>query len=256
MSLLSEYPDFANQDRDGLTRSVEHYEGGTASAPGASRAAPAAVDGCDPSPDARPGQVAKRALDLSLATLLVLAFAPLAAIVAALIRLSGPGPVVFCHSRIGRAGRPFPCLKFRTMHIDADARLGALLASDPALAREWTEHQKLRVDPRVTSIGRILRATSLDELPQLINVLLGDMSLVGPRPVTPSELQRYGAAAALYIQVRPGLTGAWQVSGRNLVSYDTRVCLDREYIANWRLATDLRILARTPGVVLLRRGAL
>ena len=203
----------------------------------------------------RLGRVTKRGIDVSLALILLVVFAPLACLVAALIRMSGPGPVVFKHARVGRWGRIFPCLKFRTMHADAPERLRALLASDDALARQWADRQKLDWDPRVTNIGRILRKTSLDELPQLINVLRGDMSLVGPRPVTPAELQRYGLAAALYLQVRPGLTGLWQVSGRNLMSYDARVQLDCDYVANWRLSADLRILARTPKAVLLRRGA-
>ena len=203
----------------------------------------------------RLSRVTKRGIDVSLALILLVVFAPVVCLVAVVIRMSGPGPVVFKHARVGRWGRIFPCFKFRTMHADAPERLRALLASDAALARQWADRQKLDWDPRVTNVGRILRETSLDELPQLINVLRGDMSLVGPRPVTPAELQRYGSAAALYLQVRPGLTGLWQVSGRNLTSYDSRVQLDRDYVANWRLSADLRILARTPKAVLLRRGA-
>jgi exopolysaccharide production protein ExoY len=182
-------------------------------------------------------------------------FAPVACLLALLIKMSGSGAVLYSHPRVGRSGRVFPCLKFRTMHPDADERLRSHLASDEGLAQQWAAHQKLEPDPRVTNIGRILRSTSLDELPQLINVLRGDMSLVGPRPVTESELTRYGSAAELYLQVRPGLTGIWQVSGRNLIPYGSRVQLDKDYVVNWRLTTDLWILARTPGAVLSRRGA-
>lgn len=255
MSLWGRYSDSATHEAEPTSNSIDHYIFDSSD--------------CRPSPLAattdegqgfewqprRLSRATKRGIDVSLAVLLLVVFAPLVCLVAALIRMSGPGPVVFKHPRVGRSGRVFPCLKFRTMHVDAPERLRALLASDSALARQWADRQKLDWDPRVTNIGRILRETSLDELPQLINVLCGDMSLVGPRPVTPAELQRYGSSAALYLQVRPGLTGLWQVSGRNLMSYDSRVQLDRDYVTNWRLSADLRILARTPKAVLLRRGA-
>jgi len=199
--------------------------------------------------------MAKRAFDvLGSASLLLALFVPLC-LIALLVRRDG-GPVLFAHRRIGRGGKPFACLKFRTMVVDAEQRLAALLESDPAARAEWEANRKLREDPRVTWIGRLLRASSLDELPQLINVLKGDMSLVGPRPVMDSELATYyGAAAPHYMAVRPGITGLWQVSGRSDTSYPRRVALDVAYVRNPSLREDLRILLRTPAAVLLRRGA-
>jgi lipopolysaccharide/colanic/teichoic acid biosynthesis glycosyltransferase len=157
---------------------------------------------------------------------------------------------------VGRGGALFGCLKFRSMVIDSEARLAELLARDPAARAEWEATRKLKRDPRVTSVGRFLRASSLDELPQLINVLRGEMSLVGPRPVIQAELeQHYGAAAAHYMSVRPGITGLWQVSGRNDTTYEQRVRLDVSYVARASFAEDLRILLATPVAVLRRRGA-
>jgi exopolysaccharide production protein ExoY len=201
----------------------------------------------------RPGL--KRAMDVLGALALLLACLPAFLAIALLVRRDG-GPVFYAHPRIGRGGRPFGCLKFRSMVVDADQRLAALLEQDPAARAEWEACRKLRHDPRVTWIGRFLRATSLDELPQLLNVLRGEMSLVGPRPVQAAELEtHYGAAAAHYLSVRPGITGLWQVSGRSDTSYASRVALDVRYAANPSLWTDIRILLRTPAAVLLRRGA-
>ncbi|WP_239451683.1 sugar transferase [Elioraea rosea] len=199
--------------------------------------------------------IAKRAIDIvvSAAALVVLGL-PMA-ILALLVRADG-GPAMFSHTRIGRDGKPFGCLKFRSMVPDAEARLAAVLASDEAARAEWAATRKLKNDPRVTAVGRFLRSTSLDELPQLINVLRGDMSLVGPRPVQASELALYyGAAAEHYQAVRPGITGPWQISGRNETSYDRRVALDVAYATKPSLLEDMKILMRTPAVVLLRRGA-
>jgi lipopolysaccharide/colanic/teichoic acid biosynthesis glycosyltransferase len=197
----------------------------------------------------------KRALDIAGAGGLLLLTLPVFLLLALLVRADG-GPAFYAHERIGRGGRRFGCLKFRSMVTDSAARLDALLAHDPAARAEWEASRKLRHDPRITWIGRFLRASSLDELPQLINVLRGDMSLVGPRPVIAAELAaHYGAAAAHYMSVRPGITGLWQVSGRSDTSYDTRVALDVRYATNPSLLEDLRILLRTPAVVLLRRGA-
>jgi undecaprenyl-phosphate galactose phosphotransferase len=179
---------------------------------------------------------------------------PLLLAVAAFVRADG-GPVFYGQTRIGRGGRRFRCLKFRTMAIDAERQLQALLASDPVAAREWAETQKLTLDPRVTAIGALLRRTSLDELPQLLNVLRGEMSLVGPRPIIDDEVARYAADIATYCAVRPGLTGLWQVSGRSQTSYARRVQLDVSYVRNWSLLRDLSILLRTVPAVLLRRGA-
>ena len=198
----------------------------------------------------------KRAMDILLAMLMLLAAAPVMLIFAVLIRLDG-GPAFYGHVRIGRHGREFSCMKFRSMVTNGDEVLGRHLAANPAARIEWEVSRKLRNDPRVTWLGRFLRATSLDELPQLFNVLNGDMSLVGPRPVVMVELERhYGPEAQdAYLSVRPGVTGLWQVSGRSDVSYDQRVALDTEYVRNASFGTDLTILWRTVGVVLIGRGA-
>lgn len=197
----------------------------------------------------------KRALDILGAGTLLLLAAPVFLLLMLLVRADG-GPALYAHERVGRGGRRFGCLKFRSMVTDSQARLDALLAADPEARAEWEATRKLRDDPRVTRTGRFLRATSLDELPQLINVLRGEMSLVGPRPVVAAELAaHYGAAAEDYLSVRPGITGLWQVSGRSETSYAARVALDAQYAANLSVWTDLGILLRTPVVVLSRRGA-
>lgn len=199
--------------------------------------------------------VAKRAMDIVIAGAAMLVALPFFIVVGALVRADG-GSVFYAHPRVGRGGRVFGCLKFRSMVVDAQARLEDLLAADPEARAEWDATHKLRRDPRITRIGRFLRATSLDELPQLINVLKGEMSLVGPRPVLQVELDRfYGAAAAHYLTVRPGITGLWQVSGRSDTSYDQRVALDVAYVSQPSLAADIRILLKTPVAVLSRRGA-
>ena len=199
--------------------------------------------------------IAKRTLDIIGAGLGLVLLAPFFLVVALLVRADG-GPAFFAHQRVGRGGRLFGCLKFRSMVIDSQARLEALLASNPAARAEWEATRKLKNDPRITPIGRFLRSTSLDELPQLINVLRGDMSLVGPRPVQEAEIDRYyGASAAHYMAVRPGITGLWQVSGRSETSYESRVALDVAYVSRPSLLADLSILLRTPVAVLSRRGA-
>lgn len=199
--------------------------------------------------------IAKRALDIIGAGVGLVLLAPFFLIVALMVRADG-GPAFFAHQRVGRGGKLFGCLKFRSMVIDSQARLEALLANDPAARAEWEATRKLKNDPRITPIGRFLRSTSLDELPQLINVLLGEMSLVGPRPVQEAEIDRYyGASAAHYMAVRPGITGLWQVSGRSETSYESRVALDVAYVSRPSLLADLSILLRTPVAVLSRRGA-
>ncbi len=199
--------------------------------------------------------IAKRALDIIGAGLGLVLLSPFFLIVALMVRADG-GPAFFAHQRVGRGGKLFGCLKFRSMVIDSQARLEALLASDPAARAEWEAARKLKNDPRITRIGRFLRSTSLDELPQLINVLRGEMSLVGPRPVQVAEIDRYyGASAAHYMAVRPGITGLWQVSGRSETSYESRVALDVSYVSRPSMLTDLSILLRTPVAVLSRRGA-
>jgi lipopolysaccharide/colanic/teichoic acid biosynthesis glycosyltransferase len=199
--------------------------------------------------------VAKRALDILGASALLLLTLPAFLAIAALVRMDG-GRVFYAHERVGRFGQRFGCLKFRSMVMDADRRLADLLERDPAARAEWDSTRKLKNDPRVTGIGRFLRAASLDELPQLINVLKGEMSLVGPRPVQAAELAAfYGAAAQHYMMVRPGITGPWQISGRNDTSYAQRVALDVGYVTHASLMTDVKILLRTPMAVLARRGA-
>jgi undecaprenyl-phosphate galactose phosphotransferase len=194
-------------------------------------------------------QLVKRAFDLLAASALLLFLAPLLALVALRIRLVDGGGVIFAHTRVGRHGRLFPCYKFRTMVANSAEVLAELLARDPAARAEWAKDRKLRHDPRITAIGRFLRKTSLDELPQLLNVVRGEMSLVGPRPVVPDELELYGEARIYYLQVRPGLTGLWQISGRNDVDYERRVSLDAWYVRNWTLWYDILILFRTLLVV-------
>jgi exopolysaccharide production protein ExoY len=197
----------------------------------------------------------KRALDVCVAGLALLVLSPVFAVLAFLVRRDG-GPSFYAHTRIGQNGLGFGCLKFRSMRTDSQEALAMLLANDPAASAEWEATRKLKDDPRVTRIGRFLRKTSLDELPQLINVLRGEMSLVGPRPVIASELEQfYGAAAAHYMSVRPGITGLWQVSGRSDTSYAQRVALDVAYATQPSLWNDIKILARTPMVVLARKGA-
>jgi Undecaprenyl-phosphate galactose phosphotransferase WbaP len=202
----------------------------------------------------RANDLAKRAFDVVTASCLCLLLSPLVLVIVALIRLEGE-PILFRHKRIGRNGRMFHCIKFRTMVPNAEEVLRHLLNDHPELRDEWTENHKLRNDPRVSAIGRVLRLTSLDELPQLWNVLRGDMSLVGPRPVVRAELLRYGRDASKYQAVKPGLTGLWQVKGRSDTTYRRRVAMDRFYVQNQSILLDIYILAVTPAAVLRRSGA-
>jgi Undecaprenyl-phosphate galactose phosphotransferase WbaP len=203
----------------------------------------------------RRNQVLKRFLDIIGGLLLFIPFTLLLPLIGLAIYVEDRGPVFYRHLRIGQAGRRFYVLKFRTMRPDADRVLKEYLAANPEALRFWLEERKLKNDPRITRVGKLLRKSSLDELPQVVNILLGDMSLVGPRPVTEEELAKYGQDAFYYLLVRPGLTGLWQVSGRNEVSYEKRVALDRYYVQNWSIWLDLYILARTVWVVLTRKGA-
>lgn len=196
----------------------------------------------------------KLAFDVTMATVGVLVLSPVLVAVAVLVKMDG-GPALFGHVRIGSGGKPFRCLKFRSMAVDSEAVLRSLLARDPAAAAEWMQSRKLRNDPRITKLGRMLRATSLDELPQLFNVLRLEMSLVGPRPIVGAEVARYGPDITYYYETRPGLTGLWQVSGRTETSYEKRVQLDTWYVKNWTIWHDLAILAKTIPAVLKRRGA-
>jgi exopolysaccharide production protein ExoY len=180
---------------------------------------------------------------------------PLFVFVAVLIKCRDRGPVFFVHRRIGYGGRPFGCVKFRTMVPNGDEVLRSHLEASPAAAREWAETRKLKADPRVTELGLILRKSSLDELPQLFNVLRGDMSLVGPRPIVPAEARMYGQELAAYLRSRPGLTGAWQVSGRSDESYASRVLMDRNYVEKWSLWRDVIIMVKTVPALLTARGS-
>jgi lipopolysaccharide/colanic/teichoic acid biosynthesis glycosyltransferase len=191
-----------------------------------------------------------RTLDLVLGVVLLIVMVPLFLLVSVSIKLTSPGPVFYRQVRIGRGGQPFRCMKFRTMVMDADKQLASLLLSSDDLRGEFLQTYKLKNDPRITKIGRVLRKTSLDELPQLLNVLVGDMSLVGPRPVVPAETDRYGEALMTVLLVRPGVTGVWQVSGRNDCSYDERVRLDVEYATGHSTRTNISVLLRTTLVVL------
>lgn len=189
-----------------------------------------------------------------LALLMLVAFAPLFLYIAYAVRRTGPG-VFFGHPRIGKNGRVFTCYKFRTMVPNAEAMLEKILEADPARRAEWEADFKLRRDPRITRIGRFLRKTSLDELPQLWNVVRGDMNLVGPRPIVSGELAKYGEHVRYYLDCKPGLTGLWQVSGRNDTSYARRVLLDSWYARNRSFRLDLSILLRTVLVVICGKGA-
>jgi exopolysaccharide production protein ExoY len=197
--------------------------------------------------------------DALIATVLLVFLLPVLAIITGcIVVFGGPGSPIFRHRRIGKDGRPFACLKFRTMCTNADAVLNDRLSCDPDALAEWTATHKLRNDPRVYPFGRFLRATSLDELPQLWNVIRGDMALVGPRPVTEDEMQRWyerhGAAHA-YRSVRPGITGLWQVSGRNDTTYNERLMLDCRYVDTLSLWQDVLILCRTFTAVIRGDGA-
>ena len=196
-----------------------------------------------------------RICDVTVAFLILLFLAPLMALVACAVLVSDGGPMIYAHRRLGKNGRVFRCLKFRTMVVDAEWRLAQLLAADPIARAEWNRDHKLRRDPRITLIGGFLRATSLDELPQLFNVLVGDMSLVGPRPIVPAEQVRYGRFYAHYCAVQPGITGLWQVSGRNDVSYRRRVACDVVYSRSVSLPLYFYILARTLPAVVFARGS-
>lgn len=196
-----------------------------------------------------------RVLDIAL-ILLAAPYILLALIILVfLIKLDSPGPVFFRQIRIGRLGRKFAVYKFRTMVQNADQVLQDYLDKSPELKVEWLATHKLKQDPRVTRLGALLRTWSLDELPQIWNVIIGDMSLVGPRPIVDAEVEKYGKCFELYIQVRPGLTGLWQVSGRNNTTYERRVELDEYYVRNRSLKLDLQILLKTVLVVLKKDGA-
>ena len=197
----------------------------------------------------------KRAFDLLVTAPLLIVMIPVLALIALAVWVNDGGTAFYAQTRIGYRGRTFQCWKFRSMVTDADAVLAHHLSVSPEARREWARDHKLKADPRVTWLGRLLRSSSLDELPQLWNVLRGDMSLVGPRPIVTAEVGRYGARFRDYCGCRPGLSGLWQVSGRSNVSYRRRVALDTLYVRRSSLRLDVVILARTAPAVLLRRGS-
>lgn len=190
-------------------------------------------------------RVAQRGFDIVFASVALLVTAPVMLAILLVVKASSPGPVLFRHQRMGRGHRPFTCLKFRTMVVGAEDILQRMLDDDPERRAEFEAEFKLHDDPRVTRIGRWLRRTSLDELPQFWNVLRGEMSVVGPRPVVEDELEKYGTWQSLVLSVRPGITGLWQVSGRNDVDYDERVAMDVGYVRTRSFLTDLGIVLRT-----------
>ncbi|GGE99259.1 hypothetical protein GCM10011611_01020 [Aliidongia dinghuensis] len=199
-------------------------------------------------------RTSKRVFDLTASLILIVLLGPLLVALALAVRCDG-GNALFGHRRIGMGGRTFRCWKFRSMVPDAEVVLARTLASSPAARAEWDRDFKLRDDPRVTPLGKFLRKSSLDELPQLFNVVKGEMSLVGPRPIVAAEVERYGTAIDDYHACKPGITGLWQVSGRNDIDYAERVELDRRYARTWSLGGDFMILLRTLGAVARRSGA-
>lgn len=192
----------------------------------------------------------KRAFDILVASVALMFLAPVFLTVFVLIKLTDSGPIFYRHTRVGRQGERFACLKFRTMATNSEERLAHILLTDPVAAAEWEQGQKLRTDPRITKLGAFLRKSSIDELPQLWNVLRGEMSIVGPRPITRAELNRYGKDRRYYLLVRPGITGLWQVSGRSSIGYEKRIRYDREYLEDWSWLGEFWILLMTIPAVL------
>ena len=200
-------------------------------------------------------RLVKRLLDILIVSAFLPCLLPLLLVVAVIVRIASPGPILYRQRRIGRFGREFSLWKFRSMYVNGDELLRNHLQVNPDAAREWAHSRKLKIDPRVTKLGNLLRRASLDELPQFLNVLAGNMSLVGPRPIVSAERAQYRDAYFFYASAKPGLTGLWQVSGRSDLSYHQRVTLDADYIRRWSLALDIRILWRTAGAVWGSRGA-
>jgi lipopolysaccharide/colanic/teichoic acid biosynthesis glycosyltransferase len=196
-----------------------------------------------------------RIMDVVIVSLALLFVLPLMVVIAVAIFVQDGGPVVFSHRRVGRGGRPFYCLKFRSMTVGAEARLANLLASSPVARAEWARDHKLRYDPRITPLGRFLRRSSLDELPQLLNVLRGEMSIVGPRPIVEAEISRYGRRFRHYCSVKPGITGLWQISGRTDVSYRSRVAMDCLFVKSKCPWLYVWIVIATIPAVVMRKGS-
>lgn len=198
----------------------------------------------------------KRLFDILFSLLILTIGLPIFILIGITIKLTSRGPIFYAHERIGRGGKPFPCYKFRTMYSDANDRLQELLHSQPHLKEEWESSFKLKNDPRITPLGSFLRKTSLDELPQFWNVIRGDLSVVGPRPVVQQEIQKhFGEKAPVILSVRPGLTGIWQVSGRSDTAYSMRIELDEKYVDTQTLLLDLKLIAKTIPAMIFSRGA-
>jgi exopolysaccharide production protein ExoY len=232
-------------NRRGRAADSEFRDGGGGDAPNIARLErPATIVG---------GGV-KRWFDVAGALGAILLLLPLFCLIALAIKLWDRGPVFYRHRRVGLNGTSFECLKFRSMVVNGDEVLARHLAANSEAAREWEETRKLRRDPRITPLGSGMRKTSIDELPQLLNILKGEMSFVGPRPIVTAEVPKYGPVIALYLRTRPGLTGPWQISGRNDIDYSTRVALDRGYVENWNFWRDIAIIAKTARVVVTARG--
>lgn len=199
----------------------------------------------------------KRAFDIAFSLFALIVGSPIFLFISILILCTSPGKIIYAHERIGRGGKPFRCYKFRTMYANADRRLKEILGSNPLLKQEWETTFKLKKDPRITSIGTFLRKTSLDELPQFWNVLKGDLSVVGPRPIVQEEVDKYlGVKAAKILSIRPGLTGLWQVSGRsNINCYKKRIELDEYYVDHQSFLLDLKLVIKTVPAMLSSKGA-
>jgi exopolysaccharide production protein ExoY len=198
----------------------------------------------------------KRIFDVLFSLGAMIFFIPIGIVAVLFIKITSPGPIFYSAKRVGKDGQPIYCWKFRTMHQDADKKLLEILKENPKLKQEWDTYFKLKEDPRVSTIGKILRKTSLDELPQFFNVLKGDLSVVGPRPVTEEEIQKYfGPKASKILSVRPGLTGIWQTSGRSLLTFDERIRLEESYIDRQSLTLDLTIICKTIPAMFFTKGA-
>jgi lipopolysaccharide/colanic/teichoic acid biosynthesis glycosyltransferase len=200
-------------------------------------------------------RIVKRLIDVVVILGLLPVLVPLFLLVAAIVRVSSPGPILYRQRRVGQFGREFGLWKFRTMYRNGDEILREHFKTDPAAADEWAQSRKLRMDPRVTKLGNLLRRASLDELPQFLNVLAGSMSLVGPRPIVSVEKPHYRDEYFFYVSAKPGMSGLWQVSGRSDLSYHQRVALDEQYVRTWHLGLDMKILWRTAGAVWRAKGA-
>lgn len=201
------------------------------------------------------GGLKKRSLDVTVAICALVLLGPIFLMIMALVKYRDKGPVFYGHERVGHNGQKFRCLKFRTMAMNGDEILRNHLRDNADAAAEWQATRKLKDDPRVTAVGKVLRKLSLDELPQLINIIRGEMSVVGPRPVVDEELQAYDSFAVYYLRSRPGLTGLWQISGRNDVSYESRIAFDTRYVQNWSLVQDFAIILKTIPAVCAARGS-